>query len=295
MLLSVIIVSYQNYDVLKDCLNSIEEFNDIGNELEVIVSDNSSDYKLFDSLKVEFPWVKAIKNDNVGFGKGNNIGTRKSTGEYLLFLNPDTILIEPIFGFAIKVFEQNPQIGLFGIKLLTKEFKRNHSYYMMDDYSIHTTILSKALFDSDFFIDGKMYIAGADLFVRRASFIEAGMFDENIFMYYEEPDLIRRIRGLPSHNKTAYFKQKKIIHLEGGTEEKNADTYVRQVGRSMDAYMYYCDKWKIPFEKNVRDMYRYQRFKRFLCLLCGKMSVVKMIDRLLELYDEYIKKYHQRG
>ena len=295
VLLSVIIVSYQNYDILKDCLNSIEKFNDIGDELEVIVSDNSTDYKLFDSLKVEFPWVKAIKNDNVGFGKGNNIGVRKSTGEYLLFLNPDTILIEPIFDFAIKTFEQNSQIGLFGIKLFTKELKPNHSYYMMDYYSIHTTILSKVLFNSDFFIDGKMYIAGADLFVRRVSFVEARMFDEKIFMCYEEPDLIRRIRKLPNHNKTAYFKQKRMIHLESGTEEKNADTYVLQVGRSMDTYMYYCDKWGIPFEKNVRDMCRYQRLKRFLCLLRGKRSVVKMIDKLLKQYDGYINSYRQRG
>lgn len=295
MLLSIIIVSYQNYDVLKDCLNSIEKFNDIGDELEVIVSDNSTDSKLFDSLKVEFPWVKAIKNDNVGFGKGNNIGTRKSTGKYLLFLNPDTILVEPIFNFAIETFESNLEIGLFGIKLLTKELKRNHSYYMMDDYTVFSTILSKFLFYRDCFVDGKMYIAGADLFVRRASFIEAGMFDENIFMYYEEPDLIRRIRTLSNHNKTAYFNQKSMIHLEGGTEEKNADTYVRQVGRSMDTYMYYCDKWGIPFEKKVKDMCRYQRFKRFFCLLCGKSSAVKMIDRLLDQYDDYINLHRLRG
>ena len=86
MLLSVIIVSYLHYDILSECLDSIKKYNDIGDELEVIVSDNSPSSNIINQLKSNYPWVKTCKNQNKGFGAGNNRGIGISTGKYILFL-----------------------------------------------------------------------------------------------------------------------------------------------------------------------------------------------------------------
>ena len=291
--LSVIIVSFQHSDILKNCLLSIEKYNDIGKELEVIVSDNSIDNELYDRLIRDFPTVKAIKNDNVGFGKGNNIGFRHSSGKYLMFLNPDTILVEPIFRFIISTFETKEDLALFGIKLLTKEMTKNHSFFMMDNYRVIATILSKILFKFDLYIDGLNYIAGADLIVRRDSFVEAGMFDENMFMYYEEPDLIKRIKKANKCNKTAYYKDKKLIHLEGATESKDISSYISKVKRSLATYEYYCDKWSLDFCKNVIHMRNYQYFKKTLKYLCGKKNSTEQEVRLIQLYEEQIRTHRK--
>ena len=116
MTLSVIIVSYKKIEVLRDCLNSIKQYNDIGEDLEVIVSDNSPDDILYETIKKEYDWIKIIKNENKGFGAGNNRGYEIATGKYLLFLNPDTILIEPIFKFTVEQFEQDKDLALFGVQ-----------------------------------------------------------------------------------------------------------------------------------------------------------------------------------
>ena len=99
--LSVIIVSYKNLEIIVDCLNSIYKNNDIGNYLEVIVVDNSPEDNIYNYVADNFENVRIIKNQNKGFGEGNNKGACIARGKYLLFLNPDTILVEPIFGFAI--------------------------------------------------------------------------------------------------------------------------------------------------------------------------------------------------
>ena len=105
---SVVIVTYRS-SIIAPCLQSIQRFNDTGDHLQVTVVDNSptgdSTYELICN---EFPWVQAVRNPkNGGYGQGNNAGARLSTGKYLLFLNPDTELIEPLFGFAVSAFEND--------------------------------------------------------------------------------------------------------------------------------------------------------------------------------------------
>ena len=123
--LSVIIVSYKQADIVLDCISSIYQYNDIGEQLEIILVDNSPTHNVYHAVVEEFATVHAIKNNNTGFGAGNNLGAAKATGEYILFLNPDTILVESIFKFAINKFEINSNLSMFGLKLVSKKLKRN--------------------------------------------------------------------------------------------------------------------------------------------------------------------------
>lgn len=136
MKLSVIIVSYENCEILRDCLDSIKKFNDLKDEAEIIISDNSITNSVYEMVKKDYPEIQIIKNNNIGFGPANNRAVDISSGEYLLFLNPDTILLEPIFQFAVDKFEQQSNLALFGIKLMNVNGTANNSFFAMDNYTL---------------------------------------------------------------------------------------------------------------------------------------------------------------
>ena len=290
--LSVIIVSYKSLDLLLSCLGSIKKYNDIGSKLEVIVSDNSPDMEVFNYLKNHYRWVNVIKNENNGFGAGNNRGVEISSGKYLLFLNPDTVLIEPIFSFAVKKFNDNKDLALFGYQLISKKGKENPSFYMLDHFGITATIYEKFCRKHHKYVDGEMYIAGADLFVRRRSFDEAGRFDENIFMYDEEPDLIKRIKQKAESKRTAFFPEKHIIHLEGGTCEKDTESELRLRKRITKADEYYAAKWNIDIRKMLKAKRRYINVKSFVYLFLNREKHRRQVEINKYFKDEIRKLSH---
>ena len=273
--LSVIIVSFKNIGILRDCLDSVEKFNDIGDGLEVIVSDNSPDNTLYDTIGSEYEWVQIIKNENIGFGAGNNRGYEISSGEVLLFLNPDTVLVEPVFGFALEKFDSDKNLAMFGVQLIDRNYENNDSFFIMDKYGIFSTMRSHYARRTGKYRDGKMFLCGANLFVRRSSFEQAGRFDENIFMYKEEADLIKRIKLHSSAKKTAFFKDKRIIHLEGGTEDADSSKAITQLSRLTEADRYYAEKWNLSYLKILKQRRRFHRFKLFVlrCLFKRKRAV----------------------
>jgi len=259
--LSVIIVGYKNVGMVIDCIESINRFNDIGKQMELIVVDNSPDSEVLQVIESLFPSVINIKNENNGFGGGNNVGAIHASGEFLLFLNPDTILVEPIFSFGLQKFAENSQLSMFGVKLVDRQLESNLSFYFWNGAGMFRSICIRLANKFDIYIDGFMYVAGADMFVRRSDFFDCGCFDENIFMYYEEPDLTRRLRSLGK--KTAYFKDRKIIHLEGGTTS-NSELALR---RRLDSAIYYYTKYSLSPKTMLARELRYEKIKAILLRL----------------------------
>lgn len=282
--LSVIIVAYKKRDILEKCIESIFNYNDIGNDLEVIVVDNSPDTKcIYDYMKNKYKNIIIIKNINNGFGGGNNVGARVAQGEYLLFLNPDTILIESVFKFAIRKFGKNSNLALFGVKLVSEELRHNLSYYFrVKHYRFIYKLLIKPLNRFNVFIPSKMYIAGANIFIRKNIFCEIGMFDENIFMYYEEPDIIERIEKLDRKYTISFFPEKKIIHLEGKTTDvKSNGERIR-----LESLNYYCQKHYLNFKKILNSQFKYLRLKIFILKIFNKGN--SNLVELSEIYKKYI-------
>lgn len=293
-ILSVIIVSFQNIKILEDCIQSILLYNDLGKNLEIIVSDNSLDTHLYNYISNKYTNIKICKNDNKGFGAGNNRGVEISSGKYLLFLNPDTIIVEPIFKFAVEKFENNKDLALFGMQLIDKTGKESGSFCTYDKYDIFTCIWDRHYRKIGKFIDGKMFICGADMFVRRSSFTEAGGFDENIFMYKEEADLIKRIKIYSDAKKIAYFKEKKIIHLEGGTEKKgenNIEQRLKVAKRLTDSDKYYAEKWGLNFNKIIKSRIKCCRIKKFIFRCFFNSEKVFREKKLISFYKSLIHKY----
>ena len=262
---SIIIVSYNNLQVICDSLNSIEKHNDIGERLQVIVVEQSPTDTIYDYLRSNYPWITLLRNENKGFGAGNNAGAAVAEAPYLLFLNPDTILLEPICDYAIKKFQENPGLGLFGVQLLDGEHRKNTSFMMKIPYGTWNQFVYKVRNKFGWFDSGRMYIQGADLFVRRDAFEKGGRFDEALFMYCEETDLCTRISK--AGYSVEYDPSKRIVHLEGkSTEGEYASLFRKQI----ESFRYVCEKHSMPFAKAVRSEYRLQKMKLLLYKACRR-------------------------
>lgn len=273
-MLTVIIVSYNSDGYLNDCLDSIIKFNDIGDDLEIIIVDNARSKKT-KNLIGNYDKVIYIENSNNGFGSANNIGVLHSKNQFLLFLNPDTVLIGPIFDFAIKQFLRNRDLRAFGMILVDERGAYQETFGFIPE--------KLKLIPEKFYLPliklgytpPRIFPWGADLFVRKVDFIQAGMFDENIFMCYEEPDLVRR---LPKGQVKIF--PKKIIHKAGHSDENLRKRYEA----ALKSERYYFSKYGLNYKKYVKNNIRRIKlsilFRKLFFMSCAREIL------LLKLYDE---------
>lgn len=239
MLLSVIIVSYNVKDYLYQCLYSLSKALD-GIDAEIIVFDNHSRDNSVESLSKEFPNVTFISsNHNLGFAYANNRAIEQSKGEYVLILNPDTIIGEDVIRKSINFMNGHTAAGAVGVRMIKSdggdamESRRGTPTPMTAFYKMSG--LCKR-FPSNRHL-GRYYmgwlswdepgkievVSGACAMIRRKALDEVGLFDEDFFMYGEDIDLsYRLLRGgwenwyLPVH----------ILHYKGESTEKSSFRYV---------------------------------------------------------------------
>jgi N-acetylglucosaminyl-diphospho-decaprenol L-rhamnosyltransferase len=239
--ISIIIVNYNGQKFLKDCLTSIlEQVQNIN--YEVVIVDNSS---VDDSVKIiqnQFPTFKLICSDsNLGFGKANNVAVKQSQGEYLLFLNTDTIFTENTPKILSDYLTENQDVGAVGSRLTFKDGSYQLScgrfpHLVIEfiykiraglDYRWHRIFagfydrLYAKLIDVD-------WVTGACLMMRRDTFNKLGGFDESFFMYFEDVDLCKRVKDLGL--KVIYYPKTTVIHLLGGSAQgskKGINTHYR--------------------------------------------------------------------
>lgn len=216
--LSIIIVTYNSIDLIKDCIDSIFTYNDIDEKMiEVFVVDNSPfeasnnlHQYLLDLYDEKIFFIN--NKENLGYGHGNNIGIKKSSGEIICIMNPDIRLTEPIFLETIKEFERKTNLAILGYKQIGG---KNISYYLKPELflPILNTIIVKLTNKFNVFLQKYFYLSGALLFIDKNKFIEIGLFDENIFLYFEEPDISNRFL---TKGYSAIFKSNKNYnHLVG--------------------------------------------------------------------------------
>lgn len=252
--ISVIIVAYVNIEDIKNCIESIVAQNDLGNEIEIIVVDNSPNMNLYQFVQQTYPFVTLIKNENTGFGDANNKGAEVAKGDILFFLNPDTILVEPIFGH-IEERMKDPKIGILGLNLLDKNYKKNSSYGWIDRDNILSNQLLKLYKKLGYFDGNRMYIEGANIIIRKQVFNEAGRFDKNLFMYFEEQDLSKRVLQLGY--QSVYDGTHSLIHLQGGSSSSESS-----LKYELTSLKYYCKKYNLDFSKRVKKKIRSMKLKK---------------------------------
>lgn len=250
MNLSIIIVNYNVKYFLEQCLNSVlKAIQEIDSEIFVI--DNASVDGSVEMLKKQFPTVNLIQNlNNLGFSKANNQAISKAKGEYILLLNPDTIVEEDCFHKLLSFMTKNKKAGAIGVKMLNgegkylPESKRGFPSPSVAFYKFSG--LSKLFPKSKVF--GKYHLsfldsneihevdvlAGAFMFIRKSVLDIIGQLDEDFFMYGEDIDLSYRIQKAGFQNY--YYPLTTIIHYKGESSKKNSLNYVFMFYKAMQIF-----------------------------------------------------------
>jgi hypothetical protein len=220
--LSIVIVSFNTADLTRDCLTSI--YKHLGKSdltFEVIVVDNVSTDGTREMLAQKFSQVRTILNGkNVGFGIANNQGIRKAKGTYVLLLNSDTILLDDSLAGMLTFAKAHPD-SFVGPKLLNPDYTPQTSCGPFFSLPVVFAVLflkgdrlglTRWSPDATRPVD---WLSGACILGPRKLFMDGLLFDEKIFMYMEEVDLLyrARMRGY----KTYFYHACRIIHLGGGS------------------------------------------------------------------------------
>ncbi len=240
MKLSVIIVNYNVEHFLEQCIDSALIASKAVST-EIIVVDNNSVDGSMQMMATKFPDIKRIENkDNVGFSIANNQGIMISKGEYVLLLNPDTIVEADTFEKVVSFMDEHPNAGGLGVKMLDgkgrflPESKRGLPTPQAAFYKMFG--LSKLFPKSKMFasyhqghlneddINEVEILSGAFMLMRKSVLDEVGLLDEDFFMYGEDIDLSYRI--ILGGYKNYYFPETRIIHYKGESTKKNTVNYV---------------------------------------------------------------------
>ncbi len=197
-LVSIIIVNWNSKDNLKECLNSLKNIKYSNYEI-ILVDNNSSDGSL-DLVAEKFPRVRVVRSDkNLGFAGGNNLGFKDSKGEFILFLNNDTLITKDFLTELILYIRKRTDVGIVQPKIL---FHRPGTYLHHKVNSVGSFILrSGFLFHLDYGredikreIPYEAFSAyGACFLTRRKIIEEIGLFDPDYFAYFEETDFCQRV------------------------------------------------------------------------------------------------------
>jgi GT2 family glycosyltransferase len=298
MKLSIVIICWNDLRVIRDCLRSIFEGTH-NTDFEVIVSDNGSVDDSTEFIHKHYPTVRVVENQqNLGFARGNNVGICASRGEYVLILNPDTIIhdgaLDKLVGFA----DRHPEAGAFGCRVLNPDGTYQVSARLFPTirrYWVSALGLSKlsSVFvyeeyprwrgDRERSIDWQ---SGCCVMFRGDLLKRLGGFDEQFFYHFEEVDLCRRVWN--SGQPILFTPEAVITHLGG-----------QSVGR-----------FPVRFEiEKHRSRYRYfyKHFGRAAARRCRRLSIAKIrvrqfgygllnrfkpsevLERRLEMYREVVR------
>lgn len=239
MKLSIIILNYNTRDLLGDCLESLKKVKGEV-EFEVIVSDNGSTDESVKMVKQEFPDVKVVENgENLGFARGNNRAKVLVAGEYILFLNSDTIVHSNTLKKCVNYLNEHKDVGALTCKALLsngtldKDTRRSfitpwiglvHLFLRLDRMFPKSKLFGQYWYG---YLDENQIheidaIQGAFFMTRKKILDQVGWFDEDYFLDAEDIDLSWKIKK--AGWKNIYYPEVSILHLKGATKGKNSMT-----------------------------------------------------------------------
>ena len=311
---SIIIVNYQTADMVLECVRSINE-KSTGFSYEIIIVDNASGDDSAAKLKASANETVTIieAEENLGFGRGNNLGAEYASGKYLLLLNPDTYLLNNAIKILIDYMNTHPEVGVAGGCLYFPDGSPAPSYCLEFD-SIQSErklaswhgILSKKITDklgrhekrsqvtrfNDFrSAISVAYVFGADMMIRRSVFDEVNGFDPDFFMYAEEEELSWRIKN--KGHISVCVPQAQIVHLEGASTGSNGQFNRRQLCMRMNGKLIYFHK--CFGEEGLDQFYklRHRYYQRLLKIekLRHKVPEKSTVYKICQCLEEEYKRY----
>lgn len=279
-ILSIIIISYNTADITIDCLNSIIKDKGLHQiPFEIIIIDNNSHddslkkiIKFQNSLKLKNCQFKIIKNNfNGGFGKANNQGLKIARGNYILFLNSDTIILHSAISQALDWLCSHPEASSCTAQLLNqdKTIQASGGFFpnlanvitwslSLDDLPLVNKIIkplhphTPCFYTKDkFFLTDHQqdWVTGAFSLNRKPLLDKVGGFDETYFMYGEEVELAYRISQSTPNNQVWYLVGPQIIHLGGASATSRLDPILNEYHGILSFFKKHRPVWQYPIAK----------------------------------------------
>lgn len=230
MLLSIVILNYKSAGLLRQCLKSIDVLR-LPFEHEVIVVDNASHDGCAEMVKKLFPSVHCIQSEkNLGYAGGNNLGLRAATGEYILVINPDILMLTTNLGGMIDYLRAHPEIGILGPKLINPDGSLQYSCYRFPGFFMpfyrRTFIGTLPGFRQrvgDYLMQDwdhqhtrpVDWILGGCFLMPRSALQKIGYLDERFFMYFDDIDYCRR--AWESGFQVVYYAESEVVHYHQRT------------------------------------------------------------------------------
>lgn len=217
-MVSIIILSYNTKNLLRDCLSSI--FKTAKNiPFEVIVLDNASSDGSSEMVKKEFGQVVSIEQqENVGFAKGVNTASKKAKGEYLLLVNSDTQILEGSIGEMVDYMQKNEKAGVLGGRLQDSHGTVEKSFggfptllsVLFDQKKVDEAVVGERNVD---------WVNGGFMLLRKSLFVKLGGFDERFFMYVEDMDFCYRVKK--EGYLVVWLPQALVTHVGQGSSNRS--------------------------------------------------------------------------
>ena len=235
--ISIVIVSYNVCQILDECLESVKKALD-GIDGDVYVVDNCSSDGTVETLRSKHPQVHFIANqENVGFARANNQAIRQSDSEYVLLLNPDTVVFEPTIKGCLDFMDAHPEAGGAGVRMIDREGNPAPesrraiptpwvSMLKMLGFT-HRYYMGHLSWDAPGRIE---VVSGAFCLLRRKAIEQVGLLDEDFFMYGEDIDLSYRLLKGGWQN---WYLPLPITHYKGKSTNKSEYRYVHVFYQAM--------------------------------------------------------------
>lgn len=301
MKLSIVIICWNDWKVLQDCLRSIYTGTH-SIDFEVLVSDNGSCDGSIDQIRRHFPMVHVIENhQNLGFSKGNNVGIQKSRGDYVLILNPDTIIHDGSLDHWLKFADLHPEAGAFGCKVLNADGTRQES---ARPFPTVWRNLIAALYLRPLGHLGRVFLSdtyqgwkgeyeraidwqsGCCLLVRGDLLRRLGGFDEQFFYQSEEVDLCRRVWA--AGFQILYTPEASITHLGGQSVSRFPVRFALEANRNR--YRYFFKHFgKKGARRFQRVLLLHLRLRQFGYSLVNRLRSSASLESRLEMYRVLIR------
>ncbi|HEX5831006.1 MAG TPA: glycosyltransferase family 2 protein [Gemmatimonadaceae bacterium] len=248
--LAVVIVSYRTRDVLRDCLASIMRARQAVS-FEVWVVDNASGDGTVEMVAAEFPQVHLVASPtNDGFARANNRVLREVRSDYVLLLNPDTVVLDDAFTRPIEFLRRTPRAGMVTCRLVkrdgTLDLACRRAFPTPFDGFCRAAGLSRLFPRSPRFARYNLTyldemlparvdaVNGAFMLVRREAMAEVGLLDEDYFMYMEDLDWCFRFA---THGWHVYYDPSAVVvHLKGESGKQSSEAMIRAFFVSMEIF-----------------------------------------------------------
>ena len=299
--LSIIIVNWNTKQLLRECLYSIKQ-NSNNQEIRLIVVDNASNDSSREMVQTLFPDVHLINSKaNIGFARANNLGLSYADTSFILFLNPDTLVMPDTLTNMIEFMKNHPSVGVtsckrknvkggiqtIGLQWFPSPFTELLSIFFLSEETLQRFRGYLPIKDPNK-SDYVSVLYGTCLMMRKEVLEKVGHFDERFFMYSEDVDLSWRING---HGwKLYYLSEAEIIHHGGGASIKAGNhfsTIMKCESRAKLMHKYYGNRGRLLYELII---FMGSNFRLIILVILKLISPIYLVDRD-NRYRESISKY----